>query len=185
MRALLIILLLALVPGFATATERAAVQPADKVATLLGKLKRETDPARVEKLREKLRRAWLAQGTASARLLLAEAARAQADGLVETAQQLLNLVVARWPDYLAGRFRRAVLLWQRGRDEAALAELDAILKRQPAFFPAAMLKMRLLAERKEFPAALKTCRALLRHFPAWKTLLRRCDSLQWRVEQDV
>ena len=189
MRALLIILVLLLPVSAAVAEQTSAARSAamskDKVAALLALAQRETDPARAEKLREMLRRAWHAQGTASARLLLAEATRAQADGLVETAQQLLDLVVARWPDYLAGRFRRAVLLWQRGREEAALAELNATLKRQPAFYPAAMLKVRLLEERKDYRGALKTCRTLLRHFPVWKKWQRRCQRLQWRVEQDA
>ena len=185
MRSLLIILLLVLAPGLASAAERRPAVPGDSVAALLSRLQREADPAQAEKLRERLRRAWLAQGTASARVLLAEAARAQADGLVETAGRLLDLVVKRWPDYLAGRFRRAVLLWQQGRKEAALAELNAILTRQPAHFPAAMLKLRLLEEQRDFKEALKVCRATQRQFPAWRALQRRCRGLQWRVEQDV
>ena len=167
------------------AASAGAEQQKPQAQALLERLRTTGDPAQAEKLREKLRKAWLAQGSASAQVLLAEAARAQADGLVETAGRLLDLVVKRWPDYLAGRFRRAVLLWQRGREEAALAELDAILKRQPAYFPAAMLKVRLLEERWDFGRALRACRKAQRQFPAWQTLQRRCRGLQWRVEQDA
>ena len=185
MRIMLIILALMLFPVSATTAAQPSATPADDVAALLAELKRETDPLKAEKLRARLRRAWLKQGTASARLLLAEAARAQGDGLVETARRLLDLVARRWPGYVTGRFRRALLLWQRGNDKAALAELDAVLKRQPAYFPAAMVKMRLLEDRRDFPGALKLCRETLRRFPAWRTLRQRCIRLQWRVEQDA
>ena len=175
---------LLLTAGPARADNTPAMQQrADDVATLLKRLQAEKDPQAAEALRERIIRLWIAEGTASAQVLLQEAARAQADGLVETAQRLLDLAVRRWPDYAEARFRRAFLLWQRGRDEQALAEAEALLVRHPLHFPALALKMRILLAAERFEEAAAACEKIMQAFPHWQEMKRRCQRLQWRLEQ--
>ncbi len=156
--------------------------PAQK---LVQQLKKTTDPEQAERLRERLQRAWLDAGPTSAQVLLKQAARAQGAGLVDTAEQLLRLTVRRWPDYAEARYRLAFLLWQRGRTDAALHQLDRLLARQPEHFPAASLRVRLLLEQQQPKQALAACRALLHVYPNWQEMRRRCQRLHWRLEQDA
>ena len=155
------------------------------IATLLRQLKQTRDPDRAEILRKRLLMAWLAAGSASARALLQQAARAQADGLTELAERLLNLVVKRWPDYEEGRLRRAFLRWQLGRREAALADLDAILARNPDHFPSLVLKVRILGDAERLKEAVRACRQLLERFPHWREMRHRCQRLQLRLEREA
>ena len=155
------------------------------IATLLRQLKETRDADRAEVLRKKLLAAWLASGTASARALLQQAARAQADGLTELAERLLNLVVKRWPDYEEGRFRRAFLRWQLGREQAALADVDAILARNPDHFPSLVLKVRILSDAERLKEAVQACRQLLMRFPHWREMRQRCQRLQLRLEREA
>jgi len=166
------------------ATPFAAKQP-DEAARLLTELKKADDPTRAKTLREKLQRLWIEQGPISAQVLLKEAARAQADGLVDTARALLDLVVKRWPDYAEGRFRRAFLLWQLNETESALAETDAILRRMPAHFPALVLKVRILLMAKREKEALRACKRLLAEYPHWQEMRQRCARIRWRLEQET
>ncbi len=177
-------LLLATVPT-AAANAPATRERNDNSTTLLKKLQTEKDQETAEKLRRKLIRAWIEQGPVSAQVLLKEAARAQADGLVETAQKLLDLAVKRWPDYAEARFRRAFLLWQRGRDAEALAEIDALLARQPLHFPALTLKVRILLAAERLKEAAAACERVTKAFPYWQEMKQRCERLHWRLEQET
>ncbi len=163
----------------------ASLQGRGEADRLLDRLRTEKDPRAAKALREKLIEAWLAEGPVSAQVLLKEAARAQADGLVETAQRLLDLAVRRWPDYAEARFRRAFLLWQRGRETQALAELDALLARQRMHFPALTLKVRILLSAERVKEAAAACEKVARTFPHWQEMKRRCQRLRWRLEQET
>jgi len=176
--------LLVAAPVFAGDTPPARDQQG-KTARLLEQLQTEKDPQAAKALRDRLIEAWIAEGPVSAQVLLKVAARAQADGLVETAQRLLDLTVRRWPDYAEARFRRAFLLWQRGRDDEALAELNALLARRPLHFPALTLKVRILLSAERTKEAAAACEKVTRAFPHWREMKRRCRRLQWRLEQET
>ena len=177
-------LLLAAHPALASDSPATSKQGAD-AAALLKQLQTEKDEKVAKRLREKLIRTWIEQGPVSAQVLLKEAARAQADGLVETAQKLLDLAVKRWPDYAEARFRRAFLLWQRGRDAEALAEVDALLTRQPLHFPALTLKVRILLAVERLKEAAAACERVTQAFPHWREMKQRCERLRWRLEQET
>ena len=181
----LLITLLMFIPAVAPAAEQTTHAPGSKVQELLERLKKVEDPALAEKLRDQVQQAWIAEGPMSAQVLLKEAASAQAAGLVETAEKLLRLAVRRWPDYAEARYRLAFLLWQTDRTAAALRALDALLARKPDHFPALALKVRLLMERKQPKRALEACARLRQRFPHWREVQRRCERLQWRVEQNI
>ena len=155
------------------------------ITSLLEQLRKEDDPARAEALRSRLTTAWTAAGPASAQALLKEAARAQADGLIDTARRLYDLVVRRWPQYEDGHFRRALFLWQLEKDDAALAELDDLLARNPDYFPALVLRIHILRRARRLREALRACDRLRVISPRWDAWHNRCRRMRLKVRRDA
>ncbi|HHN66963.1 MAG TPA: hypothetical protein ENK15_02840 [Thermopetrobacter sp.] len=139
-----------------------AALAAPKLDMLLARLHLAGDGAEAARIAKAARKQWVAQGPYSARLLLLQAGRAEAAGYAETAADLRDLVVAQWPDYAFGWYRRALARFADGDMAGALADLDRALALQPLYFDALVAKGRvLLAMKRHGKAADAFSQALI------------------------
>ena len=156
-----------------------------KLEALLARLHLASDGAEAARIAQAARKQWVAQGPYGARLLLLQAGRAEAAGYVQTAADLRDLVVAQWPDYAFGWFRRALARFADGDMTGALADLDKALALQPLHFDALAAKGRVLLAMKRHEKAADAFAQALIIWPGMKAakagLKRARGRLGWRV----
>jgi tetratricopeptide (TPR) repeat protein len=104
---------------------------------------------------------WMASDSATAEVLLQQATAALEAGEDAPSLQLLNQVVASYPDFTEAWNKRATLYFKLGRYDESLADIDRVLALEPRHFGALAGRGMILAQQKKYAAALAALREAL------------------------
>ncbi|WP_341211509.1 hypothetical protein [uncultured Limimaricola sp.] len=104
---------------------------AEEIAGLLDRLAQAGDPLQAQRLMNALWELWLDAPDAEAQDLLDRAMDLREAGQGAEAMALLDQLIEDCPDYAEGWNQRAFIHYLQAAHEAALADLDAALARQP------------------------------------------------------
>jgi len=122
---------------------------------LLDKLKETKDEAEATSLEEEIWDAWLVSGSATVDTLMERGLEYQAHEDVVAARDAFDKAIAILPEYAEGWNRRAVLFFNDGKYDEALADLETAITYEPRHF-GAWIGMAMIFESVDRPeAALK------------------------------
>lgn len=103
---------------------------------LLDKLKETKDEAEATSLEEEIWDAWLVSGSATVDTLMQRGLEYQAHEDLESARDAFDKAIALKPDYAEAWNRRAVLFFNDGKYDEAIADLESAITYEPRHFGA-------------------------------------------------
>lgn len=122
---------------------------------LLDKLKATKDEAEASMLEEEIWDAWLVSGSATVDTLMQRGLGYQKNDDLEAARDAFDKAIAILPEYAEGWNRRAVLFFNDGKYDEAIADLESAITYEPRHF-GAWIGMAMIFESVDRPeAALK------------------------------
>ncbi len=122
---------------------------------LLDKLKETKDEAEATMLEEEIWDAWLVSGSATVDTLMERGLEYQEHDDLEAARDAFDKAIAILPEYAEGWNRRAVLFFNDGKYDEAIADLESAITYEPRHF-GAWIGMAMIFESIDSPeAALK------------------------------
>jgi tetratricopeptide (TPR) repeat protein len=122
---------------------------------LLDKLKATKDEAEATMLEEEIWDAWLVSGSATVDTLMQRGLEYQENEELEAARDAFDKAIAILPEYAEGWNRRAVLFFNDGKYDEAIADLESAITYEPRHF-GAWIGMAMIFESVDRPeAALK------------------------------
>lgn len=148
----------------AQAGERASDKAA-RLDALYAALARTESLDEAQALEDRIWRLWMQAPDAEAQRLLDRAMERRRRGDVEGATAALDRLIARNPEYPEGWNQRATLRFLDGEDEASLADVEEVLKREPRHFGALAGKALILLRQGRTDAAQRALLAALRVHP--------------------
>lgn len=149
-------------PSAADASTAASSAQAEEAAEnknisqeLLDKLKATSDEAEATMLEEEIWDAWLVSGSATVDTLMKRGLEYQAHDDLEGARDAFDKAIAIMPEYAEAWNRRAVLFFNDGKYDEAIADLESAITYEPRHF-GAWIGMAMIFESVDRPeAALK------------------------------
>jgi tetratricopeptide (TPR) repeat protein len=142
-------------PAASSAEAEEAAENKNISQELLDKLKATKDEAEATMLEEEIWDAWLVSGSATVDTLMERGLEYQAQDDLEAARDAFDRAIAILPEYAEGWNRRAVLFFNDGRYDEAIADLESAITYEPRHF-GAWIGMAMIFESVERPeAALK------------------------------
>ena len=122
---------------------------------LLDKLKATKDEAEATMLEEEIWDAWLVSGSATVDTLMQRGLEYQENEELDAARDAFDKAIAILPEYAEGWNRRAVLFFNDGKYDEAIADLESAITYEPRHF-GAWIGMAMIFESVDRPeAALK------------------------------
>jgi tetratricopeptide (TPR) repeat protein len=103
---------------------------------LLDKLKETKDEAEATSLEEEIWDAWLVSGSATVDTLMKRGLEYQAHEELEAARDAFDKAISIKPDYAEAWNRRAVLFFNEGKYDEAIADLESAITYEPRHFGA-------------------------------------------------
>jgi tetratricopeptide (TPR) repeat protein len=149
---------------------------------LFERLAQAPDAESAEPIRALIQRIWAHRGSATADLLMARAESALKGGLEAPATELLDRLVALYPDWSLGWRRRAQSAAARGDREEAMRDLDRALQAEPRDFLAMSELAELLRAEKQDGPALDLLRRALALDPRNESLREETEELKRQIE---
>jgi tetratricopeptide (TPR) repeat protein len=149
---------------------------------LFERLAQAPDAESAEPIRALIERLWAHRGSATADLLMARAESALKNGLEAPATELLDRIVALYPDWSLGWRRRAQSAAARGDREGAMRDLDLALQAEPRDFLAMSELAELLRAKRQDGPALDLLRRALALDPRNDSLREETGELQRQIE---
>jgi tetratricopeptide (TPR) repeat protein len=132
---------------------------------LLDKLKATTDEAEATMLEEEIWEAWLISGSATVDTLMKRGLEYQESEDLEAARDAFDKAIAIKPDYAEAWNRRAVLFFNDGKYDEAIADLESAITYEPRHF-GAWIGLAMIFESVDRPdAALKAYDKALEFHP--------------------
>ncbi len=132
---------------------------------LLDKLKTTDSDAEAARLEEEIWDAWLVSGSGTVDILMKRGLEYQEQEDVEGAREMFDRVIAIRPEYAEGWNRRALLFFNDGKYDEAVADLESTLVHEPRHF-GAWIGLGMIFESIERPeAALLAYRKALEVHP--------------------
>jgi len=144
-------------PGAAASSAEAEEAAENKNISqeLLDKLKATKDEAEATMLEEEIWDAWLVSGSATVDTLMERGLQYQENEDLEGARDAFDKAIAILPEYAEAWNRRAVLFFNAGKYDEAIADLESAITYEPRHF-GAWIGMAMLFESVDRPeAALK------------------------------
>ena len=151
------VLALAAAPAWAQTDDGAQEAAENKNISqeLLDKLKATKDEAEATMLEEEIWDAWLVSGSATVDTLMQRGLEYQENEELEAARDAFDKAIAILPEYAEGWNRRAVLFFNDGKYDEAIADLESAITYEPRHF-GAWIGMAMIFESVDRPeAALK------------------------------
>lgn len=149
---------------------------------LLNELASTESPEEAALKEEEIWDAWLLSGSPTVDVLMRRGVEAQAMDDVELARDMYDRAIAIKPDYAEAWNRRALLYFDDGKYDEAMADLEAALTHEPRHF-GAWIGLGMIFESVEAPdAALKAYRKALAIHPHASAALQGEKRLQVVVE---
>jgi tetratricopeptide (TPR) repeat protein len=138
----------------------------DNVAQdLLDKLTASSDGAVAASLEEEVYSAWLVSGSPTVDILMKRATDAQESEDLELARDMYDRALMIRPEYAEAWNRRALLFFNDGKYDEAIADLETTLQYEPRHF-GAWIGLAMIFESMDYPdAALKAYRKALMIHP--------------------
>jgi tetratricopeptide (TPR) repeat protein len=158
---------------------------ADLLDGLLARLYLAGDDPSARVIAGTIREIWANPKSASAGLLASQARKALKGGDAETALNILNLLVRRWPEFADGWRERAVTRFMAGDAKGALRDLDRALALEPRHFEALLTKAAILQELKRSREAMDAYEQVLGIYPGLEPARRALKALKLKMDQDV
>ncbi|MBI1339890.1 tetratricopeptide repeat protein [bacterium] len=132
---------------------------------LLDKLAAATNEQEAGVIEEEVWQAWLISGSATVDILMTRGMDALEQNDLDLARDMFDRAVLVRPQYAEAWYRRALLFFNDGKYDQAIADLEATLAREPRHF-GAWIGLGMIFESIEQPAAaLKSYREALKHHP--------------------
>lgn len=144
-------------PGVAATSAQAEEAEENKNISqeLLDKLKATKDEAEATMLEEEIWDAWLVSGSATVDTLMQRGLEYQENEDLEGARDAFDKAIAILPEYAEAWNRRAVLFFNDGKYDEAIADLESAIAREPRHF-GAWIGLAMIFESVDRPdAALK------------------------------
>jgi tetratricopeptide (TPR) repeat protein len=139
----------------ATETADGETKPENLSQELLNKLKDTSNEAEAASLEEEIWDAWLISGSATVDTLMKRGLEYQQTEDLEGARDAFDKAIAIKPDYAEAWNRRAVLFFNDGRYDEAIADLESAIRLEPRHF-GAWIGLAMIFESVDRPeAALK------------------------------
>lgn len=159
-----------------------AVARQEKIDALFVRLAAEQDPEAAKRLAETLEIVWLQSGSATADLLMQRASAAMNSGQYQVARAILDKIVVLEPSWVEVWNRRAAVHSKLGDVDAAMADIDRVLKLEPRHF-GALTAMGTILETAGFERrALEVFRRAFAIFPSQPLLQDHIERLEIAVE---
>ena len=158
---------------------------ADLLDALLARLRVAGDDPSAMVIAKSIRELWARSGSDSADLLIGQADRALGAEQADVALRILDLVTARWPDFVEGWRRRAVARYLEGDVEGALEDLDRALALEPRHFAALFAKAAILHEMERLKEALEVYEEALIFYPGMTPAREAVRELRLKLDQEV
>ena len=168
--------------GKETAAEKEPSK-ADLLDGLLARLKLAGDDPSAKVIAATIRRMWASPDSPSAGLLAAQARKALKAGDAQTAVDILDLVVRRWPRFADAWRERAVARYMAGDAKGALRDLGRALEIEPRHFEALATKAAILQELKRPGAAMDAYEQVLSIYPGMTPARRALKALKLKNDQ--
>lgn len=127
---------------------------------------------------------WNANDSATAEVLLAQAARAMNDGAPAEALSILDKVIGANPDYAEAWNKRATLYYMMKKDDASLKDIDKVLDLEPRHFGALAGRGMIYQRAKKYTLALEAFREALRLNPGMESVKQSIKDLE-KIEQGI
>lgn len=123
-------------PADAKPGEEAGKKPENLSQELLDKLKTTESEDEAARLEEEIWDAWLVSGSGTVDVLMKRGLDYQEHDDVEDAREMFDRVIAIRPEYAEAWNRRAVLFFNEGKYDEAVADLESALTYEPRHFGA-------------------------------------------------
>lgn len=149
---------------------------------LFRRLKNARSAGVANRLASDIQMRWLQSGSDTVDLLMQRAMAAIAAKDVALAQDLLDSIVALKPDYAEAWNQRAVLAFGKRDFDAAIEDVDVVLRLEPRHFGALVGLGTILGEYGHKARALEAYRRALALHPFLKDVPKKIDELAVEVE---
>jgi tetratricopeptide (TPR) repeat protein len=157
---------------------------AEQLDRLFGSLQANTglrDPAKTQASIWEL---WSQSDSATADVLLGQSAKALDDEEPNIAEELINGVIANYPDYAEAYNKRATLYFRMRRYDASLKDIEKVLDLEPRHFGALSGRGMIYQQQGKTRDALKALREALAINPHLKSV-ERAIKLMEKAEPDI
>lgn len=126
---------------------------ADQLDRLFARLQKASTQAEAADIEKSIWANWSGNDSPTAEMLLHQAGVAMNDNELPVAEEILNTVIATYPDYTEALNRRATLYFQMKRYDDSLKDIDKVLEAEPRHFGALSGKGMILREQGKYGAA--------------------------------
>ncbi len=157
------------------------VQIRNTLDDLFGRLKRETDAGKAQRIERIIWQRWSNSGSETIDLLMSWAAAAVKEKNWGTAFDLLDQVIVLAPQYAEGWNRRATLYFQRSDYGRSLHDIEQVLKLEARHFGAMAGLGSILQRLKQDQRALEIWERLLTFYPANKNAQKSVEKLKEKL----
>ncbi len=157
---------------------------AEQLDRLFGSLQANTglrDPAKTQSSIWEL---WSQSDSATADVLLGQSAKALEDEEPNIAEELINGVIANYPDYAEAYNKRATLYFRMRRYDASLKDIEKVLDLEPRHFGALSGRGMIYQQQGKTRDALKALREALAINPHLKSV-EQAIKLMEKAEPDI
>lgn len=162
-----------------------AIQPVPSLPAFikdLDALAQQTDPQKALQLEKKIIAHWSAQSKGAALILAQRVDMAMERKQPEIALELISRGIDYQPQWVHGRYMRAMILTLIEDDERAMLELAQILALEPRHFLALKSVANVFEKRKNFTKAYSVYETLEKIHPQMLGLKERMDKLKKHID---